>query len=223
MAEESSFLLVNLKDEKLKKLAQVITNETSRKILEYLTQKKDSTESDMAKELGMPISTIHYNLQHLVESGLVEIKEFHYSEKGKEMNHYTLSNKIIIIAPKTTETFLQKLKKILPVAIISTGAAGTIYFIQKYVLQPQVLQKNTDAALRMAETPTVQESAKTIAASAPGITPGPEAMLETTKIAANTSQSGLMSNAAIWFLIGAIFAIAAFLIMEKLKEKKRIG
>ncbi|MFC1697818.1 ArsR/SmtB family transcription factor [Nanoarchaeota archaeon] len=130
MADES-FLLVDLKDEKSKKLAQVISNETSRKILDFLA-KKDATESELAKELGVPLSTVHYNLKHLSKAGLIQVDEFHYSEKGKEVNHYKLSNKLIIIAPQPAkESFLNKLKKILPVALIVGGAAAMIQMMAK--------------------------------------------------------------------------------------------
>ena len=114
---KTSFLLVSLKEDKAKELAQVISNESCRKILDYLADKEDATETELAKALGIPISTVHYNLKHLVNGGLVSVEEFHYSEKGKEVNHYKLANKYIIIAPKTTYGIKEKLKSILPVSL----------------------------------------------------------------------------------------------------------
>src|SRR3989344_3588410 len=111
MAKEK-FLLVSLKEDKAKKLAQVISNDTSRKILDYLAE-KEATESDLAKTLEVPISTIHYNLKALMDAGIIEVEEFHYSQKGKEVNHYKLANKYIIIAPKGTYGIKEKLKSIL--------------------------------------------------------------------------------------------------------------
>src|SRR3989338_10912894 len=99
---KQSFLLVSLKEDKAKELAQVISNESCRKILDYLAEKEDATESEISKDLQFPISTVHYNLQHLMKAGIINVDEFHYSEKGKEVNHYKLANKYIIIAPKTT-------------------------------------------------------------------------------------------------------------------------
>ena len=89
---KNSFLLVSLKEDKAKELAQVISNASCRKILDYLAEKEDATETELAKKLGIPISTVHYNLKHLVKGGLVIVDEFHYSEKGKEVNHYKLAN-----------------------------------------------------------------------------------------------------------------------------------
>ena len=75
MAEES-FLLVSLEEEKSKKLAQVLSNDTSRKILDLLSKKDLLTETDISKELSLPLSTVHYNLSHLVTSGLVSDENF---------------------------------------------------------------------------------------------------------------------------------------------------
>src|SRR3989339_473603 len=111
--KEETFMLVSLEESKAKKLAQIVSNDTCRKILEHLA-KKESTETELSKELDMPISTAHYNLKMLVENGLVKAEEFHYSEKGKTVNHYSLANKFIIIAPAGTESLPSKLKKFLP-------------------------------------------------------------------------------------------------------------
>ena len=46
---KNKFLLVNLQQSEAKKLAQVISNDTSRKILDYLSD-KSATESELAKK-----------------------------------------------------------------------------------------------------------------------------------------------------------------------------
>ena len=96
---KNNFLLVDLNEKRTKKLAETITSNTSRNILNYLTEKDDS-EANISKELKIPISTVHYHLQKLQEAGLVIVEEFHYSKKGREVNHYKLANKYIIITPK---------------------------------------------------------------------------------------------------------------------------
>ena len=57
----------------------------------------------LAKAMNLPLSTVHYNLQLLLKAGLVSADNYHYSEKGKEVLHYKLSNKYVIIAPKKTD------------------------------------------------------------------------------------------------------------------------
>ena len=90
-----NFLLVDLNEKKTKKLAETITSDTSRKILNHLADKDDS-EKNISTSMKIPISTVHYHLQKLQEAGLVTVEEFHYSEKGRVINHYKLANKYII-------------------------------------------------------------------------------------------------------------------------------
>ena len=194
-SNETPFLLVNLKEDKAKKLAQTISNESCRKILEFLTQKKEATESEISKELNIPISTAHYNLQHLQKSGLVMVDEYHYSKKGKEVNHYKLANKFIIIAPseeKESESLLKKLKDILPLGIFAAVAAGGIKLFQ--FLRPSEKMLSVD---------TVQESAGIMAARSAPLPP---------------QQSE--PNIALWFLLGAASVILFYIVWKLLKERK---
>lgn len=123
MADEP-FMLVSLNEKKAKKLAQVISNETCTKLLKHFSSNKDGTETEIAKALNLPLSTVHYNLKQLVDAKLVVADEYHYSKKGREMLHYRLANKYIIIAPEEEkETFLHKLKGLLPATIVVAGIA----------------------------------------------------------------------------------------------------
>src|SRR3989344_7801783 len=128
---KNNFLLVDLNESKTKKLAETITSDTSRMILNYLTE-KEGVESIIAKELNLPLPTVHYHLQKLQEAGLVTVEEFHYSPKGRVVNHYKLANKYIIIAPQKVEGLREKLKGILPVAGIVLGIGVVIELVQKY-------------------------------------------------------------------------------------------
>jgi len=133
MAKES-FVLVSLKEEKARSLAKVLHNESCRKILEYLTS-REATETELAKKLEIPISTVHYNLKQLAESGLVTVEEFHYSAKGKEVNHYKLANKYIIITPKSTFGIKERLRSVLPVALLVGASAFVIGAVRTFTLK----------------------------------------------------------------------------------------
>jgi DNA-binding transcriptional ArsR family regulator len=125
---KQSFLVVSLKEGKAKKLAQVLTNDTSLKILDYLTN-KDATETELANGLDIPISTIHYNLKILVDSKMIKSDEFHYSGKGKVVNHYALANKYILISPGREAGLKERLKTFFPVSIILLAVAGSVQLI----------------------------------------------------------------------------------------------
>ena len=213
---KKSFLLVSLQEDKAKELAQVISNESCRKILDYLSEKEHDTESEIAKKLQFPISTVHYNLQHLMKAGIVGVDEFHYSEKGKEVNHYKLANKYIIIAPKTTYGIKEKLKSILPVSLLALVGAG---FIQLYT---QYFRGATFAAMKAA--PAVMEQAQDTTPLKEAVVQkaaeeGAKATMEKApEIVAQAMQAA--PNYALWFLFGCLFVIILIFIFEIIKAKK---
>ena len=124
MSNQEKFILVSLEEEKAKQIANIISNSTSRKILDYLANKDEASESEVSRELNLPLSTVHYNLQQLKKNNLVETKHFMYSDKGKKIEFYRVVKKFIVIAPKYTQTNL--LKNILPLFLVSTVIGGLI-------------------------------------------------------------------------------------------------
>ena len=208
MAKEESFMLVSLEESKAKKLAQVISNDTSRKILDLLA-KKDATETEISKELKVPLSTIHYNLKALTDAHLVKVKEFHYSQKGKEVNHYSLANKLIIIAPKETKGLKSTLKKFLPLTLISIGGAALIYLAEFLGKTANALPK---AATFAAQRGMEDEAMAGTAEAAPMLA---DAAVETVAPATQSLPF------AFWFLIGALFVIILFIIFEIVAHKRR--
>ena len=190
MAKES-FVLVSLKEAKARKLAKVLNNDSCRKILDQLTV-KESTETDIAKKLNLPISTVHYNLKHLLDAGLITAEEFHYSSKGREVNHYKLANKYIIIAPKSTFGLKERLKSVLPVALLVGASAFVIQFFR--------IGTSTFGATKARVMETATEDV--IASAAPQI------------------QTVSQVNPVWWFLAGALLTIIMFLILDWIKSRK---
>ncbi len=190
-----NFLLLSLDDTKIKKVSNVISNESCRKILDYLSS-KEATESELAGKLRIPISTVHYNLQQLMETGLISVEEFHYSAKGKEVSHYRLANKYIVIAPKKTFGIKEKLKGILPVALIAAGAAGIIQLMSNYFSRtpiPKDFVAKSTVAERALEAPSM--------------------LTQTVPQAA-----AFWQNIALWFLAGALFTLLAYLAVSLIRK-----
>lgn len=191
-----NFLLLSMEDDKIKKISNVISNESCRKILDYLSN-KEATETELAEKLEIPISTVHYNLQQLVGTGLISADEFHYSKKGKEVNHYRLANKYIIIAPKKTFGIKEKLKSILPVALIAAGAGFIVQILGNYYSTYPTTPK------------AIAEKAMSTGASSP-------AMMQ----AADVVTKPIVHNyVGLWFLAGALFALAVYFILNLRKER----
>ena len=188
------FMLVSLREDKARKLARVMANPTCTRLLDHLAQ-KETTESAMARELGIPISTVHYDLQQLVQAKLVVVEEFHYSPKGREVNHYKLANKYIIITPREVTGIRGKLRRILPITFIAGGAALAAQLVADYVsLPPQ------EAAMMQ---PVVMESAMLKTAAAPAA----DAMYSAAGQAPAHALSWGSFEVALWFFIGSLAAL----------------
>ncbi len=201
MAKEKNFLLVSLEEDKAKKLAQVISNDTCRKILDFLTR-KEATETELSTELTLPISTVHYNLKQLVDSGLVVVDEYHYSQKGKEINHYSLANKYIIIAPKTSEKMPSGLRNLLPVTLlVAVGAAFLKVFVD--------MQHYSSGGLSKAMPLTAEIGRASYDAS--------------TEVARNQTPSFTNQASQImpWFVAGALFALFVYAAYDLAKNKMK--
>lgn len=132
MAKKSNMLLVDLNDPRTKSVAETITSVTSRKILDYLAGVETASETEIAKELSIAISTAHYHMQKLQEAELVDVSGFTYSKKGREINRYTLANKYIIITPRKMSGLKSKLRKILPIVAVPLGLAGVLKVVDIY-------------------------------------------------------------------------------------------
>ena len=196
---KKNFLLLSMEDSKIKKISNVISNESCRKILDYLAD-KESSESEIAEKLNIPISTVHYNLQQLVDAGLVSADEFHYSKKGKEISHYKLANKYIVIAPKNTFGIKEKLKNIFPAVLIASGAALILQYLSKpkivSITQPAMMAKSFAQESSIAAAPMMADTAQSTI----------------------ISSSSLSQSIALWFFIGAAFALVAYLIINSFKK-----
>jgi DNA-binding transcriptional ArsR family regulator len=214
-----------LNESKTKKLAEVISNNTCRKMLDFLAEKNDCTESDIAKNLNIPISTVNYNMKALVEAKLVKSDEYHYSEKGKEVNHYKLANQFVIIAPEGDKSILrEKLRSIIPTALIIGAAAGIIKLFSGTFSAAQaeapMLQTAMKAVAAPAAAPIAREAATYAADNAAESAP----MLAAQAPEVGGAVQQAVSNApeiALWFFIGAVSGVIVYLLVEWIVKKIR--
>lgn len=190
MSNQEKYILVSLEDEKAKELANIISNTTSRKILDYLSTKDEASESEISKELNLPLSTVHYNLQQLRKNNLVETKHFIYSEKGKKIELYRVVKKFIVIAPKYTRKNL--INSVLPLFLISAGISLIIQWLSN--LQTRA----ADFAQK-----TVSEESIKIAQSA----------------AAPAMEVAKINYYGYWFLAGAWVILIIYILLNLIKRR----
>ena len=106
MEKDETFVLMSMKDNNSKDLANAISNETSRKIIAYLSEKGEATETQLAKELNSPLTTIHYNIKLLLNSKLIESKEFFpkkFCKLAKSKNSLKSDARAVVMSNNTMD------------------------------------------------------------------------------------------------------------------------
>ncbi|MBI4158976.1 helix-turn-helix transcriptional regulator [Candidatus Woesearchaeota archaeon] len=193
MSKEEKYILVSLEDEKSKKIAESISNKTARKILDYLSSKEDAGAEEISKALKIPLPTVDYNLKNLKKSGLIEAKQFVWSQKGKRVILYKIAKKLIIIAPKFSD-IKKELKNIIPLV----GITAVISVIIQYLTRPQTLFQGTKSVTES----TLAESSLAFEASRAAPT-----------VIQQAPAYGL------YFFLGALFIITIYFLIKIIRQK----
>ncbi len=125
-------LLILPLGEESKKITQVISNDTARKIIELLADAPLSA-SDIAERLATPLTTIVYNLENLESVGLIRIDKIKYSEKGREVKIYAPVRKLIVVVPEKTDRksigdILRKYVGVLLAAVLASSIIEFLFF-----------------------------------------------------------------------------------------------
>jgi predicted transcriptional regulator len=197
---KKNFLLLSMEEDRINKVANVVSNKSCKKILDYLAGKDDATETELAQKLGIPLSTIHYNLKQLMDAGLIDAAEYHYSAKGREVFHYTLANKYIIITPKKTSGIASKLRSILPSLVFVAGAS---LLVQYFAVTSQTVAVPESAPL-----------AKTAAE---------DTLMAIQAPAAAVHVPFWQAYPGLWLFLGAVLVTLIYLAISASIEKKRAG
>lgn len=147
------YLLFSLDDEKSKNLGEVIANPTSKKIANFLAE-KEASETDISKELGIPLNTVEYNLNRLIKAGIVEkSKTFFWSSKGKKIDTFKVANKLIVISPKKSNVY-SKLKSVVPVVFFSALFTALIIWYNNLQSQPSFIATEKAGSVAGAAAPS---------------------------------------------------------------------
>jgi DNA-binding transcriptional ArsR family regulator len=199
---EKKYVMLSIEDSKIGTLSKVLGNKTCKKILDFLAETKEASEQDIAAAIKSPINTVEYNLKPLIESGLIEkSKVFFWSKKGKKIPMYKVSNKSIVISPKSSS----KVKSILPVALISLAGAlvvRQIFLITK--TSTDFAREEVNVLMNQGVVSTASGATQKIAEAAPSI---PTGISDSIRLIPT-------SNIWLWFLFGAAFAFFIFLIFN---------
>jgi predicted transcriptional regulator len=184
--------------EESKKITQTLSNDSARQVLELLTDQAMSA-SEIACKLDTPLTTVKYNLNALIESGLITIKQTKWSSKGRKIKIYAPAHKLIVVVPDKTDrkSVVDILRRYLGVLL---GAAVVSGIIEVWQYRP---------SLWGAPSAVMEETAKRgipVPAQAPATKGVGMPSIDLPQM--------LGSHPGAWFLFGCIFVVVLLVLME---------
>jgi DNA-binding transcriptional ArsR family regulator len=203
--------MIDLDDVRSERIAEVLSNKTSKKVLQALAEGEKSA-SDIATQLKIPLNTVTYNLKKLDEAGLIErAKGFFWSSKGKKMELYKVANKKIVIMPK------QMVKGVLPVVVFAgLAAVGIKLWTSAKIQSGEMVRSFARDEGVLSITQEAGDAAAGVAA--------PKAMADASQgvagLCSNEVVLSIAQSAWLWFLVGAFSALLVYLIWNFTRRKR---
>jgi DNA-binding transcriptional ArsR family regulator len=86
-------------DERAQKIAKAMASQTASDILQLLAEAPKSL-TGITERLAIPLTTAKYHTENLLDAGLILVTDTKYSVKGREIKIYSLTNQLLIVAPR---------------------------------------------------------------------------------------------------------------------------
>lgn len=131
--------ILSTEDEKIKAIGEILSTDTSRKILTVLfNQSLTANEISQKTEISLPL--VIYHLKKMQESGVVKITNVGKNTKSHDMKFYTIDKFAIVILPtpmskpaKTSKSLFNSFTRIHRMATL--GAASIAAWFSAQILQ----------------------------------------------------------------------------------------
>lgn len=230
---EEKLLILPLGEES-KKLTQVISNDTARKIIELLADAPLSA-TDIADRLQTPLTTIAYNLENLESVGLVKVERIKYSEKGREVKIYAPVRKLIVVVPEKTDrkSVTDIIRKYLGVILAAVLASSFIEFFMRSRSEKMIQTYDYSLAQTPFPTPVIpaispmpagafNETMKTVSSTAPSpvATPIVPSLPEAPGTIFTNLANTITVHPGLLFLMGCLFMVALLMAMDYRRKRK---
>jgi DNA-binding transcriptional ArsR family regulator len=89
-------------EERAQKIAKAMGSQTASDILRLLAVGPKSL-TDITDTLAVPMNTAKYHVENLLDAGLILVTDTKYSVKGREVKLYSLTNQLLIVAPRQAD------------------------------------------------------------------------------------------------------------------------
>lgn len=118
-------------DEKIKSIGELLTNDSSRTILQLLF-KEEMTATQLAQKTGTSLQLVKYHLNKMQDVGVVRISKIEKNTKAQDMKYYKATKFAIVILPskisdktKESKLLLHSFKTIYRFAGIGVAAIAS--------------------------------------------------------------------------------------------------
>lgn len=204
--------ILSTEDEKIKAIGEILSTDTSRKILTVLfNQSLTANEISQKTEISLPL--VIYHLKKMQDSGVVKITNVGKNTKSHDMKFYTIDKFAIVILPtpmskpaKTSKSLFNSFTRIHRMATL--GAVSAAAWFSAQFLQISETQEVAEMAMRDSDEGVATEAA-------------PEAIMEA-RIAEVPPVAEPVFD-FVWPIIAVLSVIVAGLIIEiaiKSKQEK---
>lgn len=229
-------------DERAQKIAKAMGSQTASDILQLLGESPKSL-TDITDRLAIPMTTAKYHMENLLDAGLISVAETKYSVKGREVKIYSLTNQLLIVAPRQSNirSLLLKYTSLfgivafgsLVIAIMSPvfghGITGRISPNAPPVVSPEcgsVLAKavNEGFALNTTTNPDMMVAgSKGISDAAANMTPAPHPLVTLVQLPPDAGVSIIngLPDTVLAFFLGGVLVILVLLVYEVWLWKNR--
>jgi len=226
-------------DERAQKIAKAMGSKTASDILQFLSDGHKSL-TDITERLEIPMTTAKYHVENLLDAGLLSVAETKYSVKGREVKFYSLTNQLLIVAPRHSNVRSLLLKYASLFGIVAFGSV-VIGIMSPIFGTVSVMGSNLNTIPGMAVQESVGSNAKAVAdvyaanatmtpnlmtagkGAAANFSPAPEAVSSLSQIPpdSTTATFFLMPDAALAFFLGGALVIFVLLCYEAYLWKQR--
>lgn len=127
--ENDDVEIISTHDEKVKIVGEILSNDSSRKILNLLNASNEMTINEIAQKTGLSLSLVTHHIKRMQAAQVVKVSKVGRSVKGQKMNYYSATNQSFLIVPSKdpAHSITSSLKKFSK--FFAIGMAGVVSWI----------------------------------------------------------------------------------------------
>jgi DNA-binding transcriptional ArsR family regulator len=177
-------------DERAHKIAKAMSSQMASDILQLLAESPQSL-TGITERLAIPLTTAKYHTENLLDAGLIQVSETKYSVKGREIKIYSLTNQLLIVAPRQSNVHSLLLKYASLFGIVVFGSL-VIAILSPVLGRGSTMSSSLNGAPRMAAQELGVPSAKAVAEGVlPNATMTPDMIITGSKGVVDTVAANL--------------------------------